>query len=175
MPLINADAVNGNPTLFSNTKGAVLCEENDILMLWDGERSGLVTIGHKGVVGSTFSKLQTIETIDSKFLFYFLNDKFSWIQNNRTGTGVPHVPKDLGKILFVRFPEKKSEQQKIAKVLSTTESVIEKKWVYEGNESYRPFEYGNGTMFDNKTFHCFQIRFPEVQEIFIKKVKSLIQ
>ena len=51
MPLINADAVNGNPTLFSNTKGAVLCEENDILMLWDGERSGLVTIGHKGVVG----------------------------------------------------------------------------------------------------------------------------
>jgi type I restriction enzyme S subunit len=126
LPLINADAVNGNVILFSHTKGAVLCEENDILMLWDGERSGLVTIGHNGVVGSTFSKLQTIDEIDSKFLFYFLQNKFSWIQNNRTGTGVPHVPKDIAKILFVKFPVDKLEQKKIAKILSTTDAVIEK-------------------------------------------------
>ncbi|WP_394991477.1 restriction endonuclease subunit S [Emticicia sp.] len=126
LPLINADAVNGKPILFSHTKGAVLCEENDILMLWDGERSGLVTIGHNGVVGSTFSKLQTIDGIDSKYLFYFLYNKFSWIQNNRTGTGVPHVPKDIAKILFVKYPEDKNEQRKIAKILSSADTVIEK-------------------------------------------------
>jgi len=124
--LINADAINGRATIFSDTKGAVLCEEDDVLMLWDGERSGLVTFGFKGVVGSTFAKLKTIVALDSKYLFYFLNEKFLWIQNNRTGTGVPHVPKDLERILIVKYPKDKTEQRKIATILSTADAVIEK-------------------------------------------------
>lgn len=125
-PLINADAINGRETIFSDTKGAVLCEEDDVLMLWDGERSGLVTFGFKGVVGSTFAKLKTLEALDSKYLFYLLNEKFLWIQNNRTGTGVPHVPKDLERILIVKYPKDKTEQRQIATILSTADAVIEK-------------------------------------------------
>ena len=125
-PLINADAINGRATIFSDTKGAVLCEEDDVLMLWDGERSGLVTFGFKGVVGSTFAKLKTLEALESKYLFYFLNEKFLWIQNNRTGTGVPHVPKDLERILIVKYPKDKTEQRQIATILSTADAVIEK-------------------------------------------------
>lgn len=125
-PLINADAINGRETIYSETKGAVLCNEDDVLMLWDGERSGLVTFGFKGVVGSTFTKLKTLEVLDSKYLFYFLNEKFLWIQNNRTGTGVPHVPKDLERILIVKYPKDKTEQHRIATILFTADSVIEK-------------------------------------------------
>ena len=99
LPLINTDAVNGKPNLFGYSKGAVLCESDDVLMLWDGERSGLVAIGFSGVVGSTFAKLTPCHFIDSKYLFYFLDSKFYWIQGQRTGTGVPHVPKNLDKIL----------------------------------------------------------------------------
>lgn len=124
--LINADAINGRETIFSDTKGAVLCEEDDVLMLWDGERSGLVTFGFKGVVGSTFAKLKTLDALDSKYLFYFLNEKFLWIQNNRTGTGVPHVPKDLERILLIKYPKDKTEQRQIATILSTADAVIEK-------------------------------------------------
>ena len=126
LPLINADAINGRETIYSNPKGAVLCEEDDVLMLWDGERSGLVTFGFKGVVGSTFAKLKTLEELDSKYLFYYLNEKFLWIQNNRTGTGVPHVPKDLERILLVKYPKDKTEQRQIATILSTADAVIEK-------------------------------------------------
>lgn len=126
LPLINTDAVNGKPTLFGNSKGAILCEEDDVLMLWDGERSGLVAIGYSGVVGSTFAKLTPYDFIDSKYLFYFLDSKFYWIQGQRTGTGVPHVPKNLDKILWVKYPENKPEQQQIAKILSTADAVIEK-------------------------------------------------
>jgi len=126
LPLINTDAVNGKPTLFGNSKGAILCEEDDVLMLWDGERSGLVAIGYSGVVGSTFAKLTPYDFIDSKYLFYFLDSKFYWIQGQRTGTGVPHVPKNLDKILWVKYPENKTEQQQIAKILSTADAVIEK-------------------------------------------------
>lgn len=126
LPLINTDAVNGNPSLYGYSKGAVLCEPNDVLMLWDGERSGLVAIGYSGVVGSTFAKLSPNDFIDSKYLFYFLDSKFYWIQGQRTGTGVPHVPKNLDKILWVKYPESKTEQQQIAKILSTADTVIEK-------------------------------------------------
>lgn len=126
LPLINTDAVNGKTKIYSDSIGAVICENIDVLMLWDGERSGLVTIGHSGVVGSTFARLKPFEFIHPKYLYYFLDNKFSWIQNQRTGTGVPHVPKDLDKILWIKFPEDKSEQRQIAEILSTCDSVIEK-------------------------------------------------
>lgn len=126
LPLINTDAVNGKPSLYGYSKGAVLCDRDDVLMLWDGERSGLVAIGYTGVVGSTFAKLSPNDIIDSKYLFYFLDSKFHWIQGQRTGTGVPHVPKNLEKILWVKYPENKTEQQQIAKILSTADAVIEK-------------------------------------------------
>lgn len=126
MPLINAEAVNNSVNAYSDINGAVLCNKDDVLMLWDGERSGLVTIGHFGVVGSTFAKLKATDEIDSKYLFYFLKDKFGWIQNLRTGTGVPHVPKDLNKILKVKYPKSKNEQKRIAEILSVCDGVIEK-------------------------------------------------
>ena len=126
LPLINTDAVNGKSTIYSASKGAILCTDTDVLMLWDGERSGLVTIGHSGVVGSTFAKLKVFDFIDSKYLFYFLDNRFSWIQNQRTGTGVPHVPKNLDKILWIKYPEEISEQRQISHILSTCDAVIEK-------------------------------------------------
>jgi type I restriction enzyme S subunit len=85
----------------------------------------LVPIGHTGVVGSTFTKLKASDLISSKYLFHFLNERFSWIQNNRTGTGVPHVPKDLNRILIIKYPEKKEEQIEIARIIDTVDGVIE--------------------------------------------------
>lgn len=94
-------------------------------MLWDGERSGLV--GHQltGVVASTVSKLTPNQSIESKFLYYLLSLNFEWIQNRRTGTGVPHVPKDLGRILKISYPSL-SIQQKIARILQTVDRAIVK-------------------------------------------------
>lgn len=126
LTLINADVVNGKKSLFGYSKGAVLCDLSDVLMLWDGERSGLVATGLSGVVGSTFAKLSPMEFIDSKYLFYYLDSKFNWIQGQRTGTGIPHVPKNIGKILRVKYPENIFEQHRIAQILSTCDVVIEK-------------------------------------------------
>ena len=67
-----------------------------------------------------------MEFIDSKYLFYYLDSKFNWIQGQRTGTGIPHVPKNIGKILRVKYPENISEQRRITQILSTCDAVIEK-------------------------------------------------
>lgn len=59
-------------------------------------------------------------------------------------------------------------------VLSYPISTIDKKWVYSGNAEYPSFEYGNGTTFDNNTYHNFQIRHSENQNLFIDFVNNFL-
>ena len=59
-------------------------------------------------------------------------------------------------------------------ILSYPEKCLENKWSYSGNHIYPSFEYGNGTFFDNNTFHSFQIRLPEAQSYFINFTKEFL-
>jgi type I restriction enzyme S subunit len=125
-PYLGAGAISGSYDGYAACTGAVLAKPTDILMLWDGERSGLSCTGLSGVVASTVSKLTPSSEIDSDLLSYILKLNFEWIQNRRTGTGVPHVPKDLGRILSIKFPSEPSEQRAIVRVLQTVDQAIEK-------------------------------------------------
>lgn len=126
IPYLGASAISGKIEEYGCASSGVLCSPDSVLMLWDGERSGLVGKARIGVISSTMSRLNANEKIDGTFLYYFLNDKFDWIQSRRTGTGVPHVPKDLSKILIVSYPNNKVEQKKIAHILTTVDNLIEK-------------------------------------------------
>jgi len=127
LPYLGAGQISGaSIETFASVDGGVICNEDDILILWDGERSGLVGYGNSGVVSSTAAKLVVNKKINSEYLYYFLSEKFSWIQNQRTGTGVPHVPKDLAKILSIRYPREDLAQKKIARILRSTDNAIEK-------------------------------------------------
>jgi hypothetical protein len=59
-------------------------------------------------------------------------------------------------------------------ILSYPISCLYPEWKYVGEEEYPSFEYGNGTTFDNKTYHSFQIRLKEKQDIFINYVKKFL-
>jgi type I restriction enzyme, S subunit len=125
-PYLGASVLAGGDILeFADTHGSILASERDVLMLWDGERSGLVATGERGVVSSTVTKLTPNAAIDPLFLYYVLDKQFEWIQARRTGTGVPHVPKDLARILVAEYPKEQQEQQRIAEILSTVDEVIE--------------------------------------------------
>ncbi|TAM06716.1 MAG: restriction endonuclease subunit S [Pusillimonas sp.] len=123
---LGASGIKDGDDGYAATQLAVIAKPTDTLMLWDGERSGLVGFGKQGVVASTVSKLSPNEHIEPKYLFFALSDRFGWIQHRRTGTGVPHVPKDLGRILKLRYPRTPTVQKKIASILTTTDSAIEK-------------------------------------------------
>ncbi|MCK9293877.1 MAG: restriction endonuclease subunit S [Desulfobulbaceae bacterium] len=105
---------------------SVQANKNDVLMLWDGERSGLVGHNLSGVVSSTVSRLSSNGKITSSLLYYYLLLNFEWIQNRRTGTGVPHVPKDLARMLKLKYPVEKNYQNKIVLILETLDQAIEK-------------------------------------------------
>ena len=123
---LGANSLDGSKKVYASTYLAVQANTNDILMLWDGERSGLVGHGLEGVVSSTVSKLSLRNEIESNYLYYFLLNKFEWIQNKRTGTGIPHVPKDLGRILSVYYPIEKNYQQKVSLIIGTMDLTIKK-------------------------------------------------
>jgi len=123
---LGASGINGKDDGFASKAFAVLANKNDILMLWDGERAGLVGFNQEGVVASTVTKLTVNSLIDPCLLYHILNYNFEWIQNRRTGTGVPHVPKYLNRILCVDYPENKFHQRKIAAILTTVDTAIEK-------------------------------------------------
>jgi type I restriction enzyme S subunit len=125
-PYLGASGLEGGDDGFAATRLAVIAKSTDTLMLWDGERSGLVGYGRQGVVASTVSKLSPSDKVDPKYLYYALSERFDWIQHRRTGTGVPHVPKDLGRLLKLRYPKQRTIQQRIATILSGIDTAIEK-------------------------------------------------
>jgi type I restriction enzyme S subunit len=128
-PYLGASGLEGGDDGFAATPLAVIAKNTDTLMLWDGERSGLVGFGRQGVVASTVSKLSPSDKIEPKYLYYALSEQFDWIQHRRTGTGVPHVPKDLGRLLKLRYPERRAVQQRIATIdtaIEKTEALIAK-------------------------------------------------
>ena len=124
-PYLGASAISGLIEEYGDARIGVMASAEDILMLWDGERSGLVGKAQRGVISSTVARLTPKGEVDSSFLYYALNAKFEWIQGRRTGTGVPHVPKDLGRILSVTYPKDKIEQRRIAEILTTLDETIE--------------------------------------------------
>lgn len=123
---LGASALEGNVEGYASTKLAVRANPSDVLMLWDGERSGLVGHNLSGVVSSTASRITPNNEITGPYLYYHLSSRFEWIQGRRTGTGVPHVPKDLSRILKVYYPREHSEQSGIVAVLATIDAAIRK-------------------------------------------------
>ena len=93
----------------------VLCKDDDVLVVWDGSRSGLVGFGAKGAVGSTIAKVDP-SGFDSKYMYYFLQSNYTYLNTNTRGVGIPHVDP----IIFnnLEFPVIPLEQQKriVAKI-----------------------------------------------------------
>lgn len=79
---------------YTDGENAQLCEKSDILIVWDGARSGLVGTDAKGAIGSTLAKINNFG-LNSKYLFHFLRSKFNFINSNPRGVGIPHVDPNL--------------------------------------------------------------------------------
>ena len=75
---------------YADQNSGVIAEANDTLMVWDGARSGLVGNGIAGVIGSTLMRIRP-KSSDRNYLHQFLKCKFSQINSNTKGTGIPHV------------------------------------------------------------------------------------
>lgn len=119
-----ADLEGGASGVYASARNAVISDYGDVLMLWDGERSGLVGYGLSGAVGSTVARIRPRGArIVSKYLYHQLRSRFAEIQSLRTGTGVPHVPRELQSLIWLPVPPRR-EQRRIAEILDAIDETV---------------------------------------------------
>jgi type I restriction enzyme S subunit len=111
VPYINIKAFEtGIPEEYAEPGSYPMCSKDDVLIVWDGARSGLAGSGVSGYIGSTLSKVWSHET-DNKYLFYFLKSQYGYINTNTKGVGIPHV--DPGILNAISIPLAPLDQQKL--------------------------------------------------------------
>lgn len=102
---------------------SVIASTDDVLLLWDGAKAGKSFTLTKGIVGSTFVKLEC-KQVNNIYLHnhFVLNENL--IMSIREGSGIPHVPKDFLQYYTINLPSL-DEQKAIANILSTADREID--------------------------------------------------
>lgn len=86
---------------YADIKSSKLFEEGDVAMVWDGARSGWVSKTNFGAIGSTLVAFNPI-LFNSNYLFYYLLEKYPFLNSNARGVGIPHV--DPTVLWDLKFP-----------------------------------------------------------------------
>ena len=75
---------------YADKESSQIIDELDVVIVWDGARSGWVSKGVYGALGSTIARLRPF-VFSQNYLYYFLDSQFSYVNSNTKGTGIPHV------------------------------------------------------------------------------------
>ena len=105
-----------------------LCEEGDLLMVWDGARAGFTGKAKKGAIGSTLMKINAVEGVEKNYIYYFLVSLYKKLNTNPRGVGIPHVEPTLlwnSGLVIPPLPEQQAIVQKIEELFSELDKSIE--------------------------------------------------
>lgn len=126
IPYINIKAFEkGIFTEYTNGVKCNLCDDADLLMVWDGARCGLIGKAKKGAVGSTLMKILPKENIHKEYLYHFISSKFWTLNTKPKGVGIPHIEPTLlwnFELVVPPLPEQQAIVSKIEELLSDLEN-----------------------------------------------------
>ncbi len=91
----------------------IIVNKDQKVILVDGENSGEVfVVPYRGYMGSTFKIINMTENADEMYIRYFIDQNREKLRNNKIGSAIPHLNKDLFFNLELPFPPL-SEQKRI--------------------------------------------------------------
>lgn len=118
IPYLDIRAIEKNEIRnYADRESSVPAKENDLLIVWDGARSGWVGTLASGAVGSTIMKIVPV-LVDSKYLYHFIRSNFGLLNTATKGTGIPHLNPEVVWNLSIPLPPL-PEQERISATLDT--------------------------------------------------------
>jgi len=116
IPYINIKAFeSGLAEQFAEPGEYPVCDEEDVLIVWDGARSGLIGRGVRGYIGSTLARIMC-KSLSNSFLFYFLQSKYGEINSRTKGVGIPHVDPQVFYQIRVPIPPLSEQSDIVAEI-----------------------------------------------------------
>lgn len=113
-PYLDIEALDrGNITRYTNDESCPKATSEDILVVCDGSRSGLVLNGMNGVIGSTLAVIQTPKWLQ-QFIKLIFSHGFSRWNTSMKGAAIPHLDTKSLIIEATALPPL-AEQQRIVK------------------------------------------------------------
>lgn len=100
---------------YADIPSSRIIKENQLGIVWDGARSGWVTKGKYGAVGSTIAILDPIG-VNENYLLRFLESKFDYLNTNTRGTGIPHVDPKILWDIDIPLPPLPEQNRIVAKL-----------------------------------------------------------
>ena len=100
---------------YTDGNKCLLCDDGDILLVWDGARAGLVGVAYKGAVGSTLVKVE-VPIVEKKFVLYFLKCFSTELNTKPKGTGIPHINPTVFNSLPFFLPPLPEQRRIVAKI-----------------------------------------------------------
>ena len=121
-PYLEVKYLRGNKDKDFVSSGKFITARTKVILV-DGENSGEVfTVPEDGFMGSTFKAL-SIQNVDENYLQFFIQTKKDLYRNNKKGSAIPHLNKDLFFNMPFPLPPTLAEQQRI---VSRIESLFTK-------------------------------------------------
>lgn len=100
---------------YASVEKSLLCEDGDLLIVCDGSRSGLTGYAIRGVVGSTLSKISA-DGLNTKYLRYFIQSKYSLLNTRKKGTGTPHLDVNILRESMIAVPSPLEQERIVARI-----------------------------------------------------------
>ena len=105
----------GIVNFYADSSSAKYFKKGDVVIVWDGSRSGLILNPKEGAIGSTLGALSPIG-YNSQFLYYFLLSHYETINSKARGVGIPHVDPTYLWNLSLPLPPLAEQERIVAKL-----------------------------------------------------------
>ena len=127
LPYLSPDYLRGKtePEQYCEYKdNAILVDNGDVVILWDGSNAGEVLISKRGILASTMTKIEFDKGhLDKKYFGYAFQNLEYILKAKTAGSGIPHADKGIIKRLEFYKPLK-NKQIAIANMLSKVDETI---------------------------------------------------
>ena len=100
---------------YTDGQKCLLCDDGDVLLVWDGARAGLVGTAYKGAVGSTLMKVN-VPYLERKYILFFIQLYSRELNAQPKGTGIPHINPNIFNSLPFFLPPLQEQNRIVTKI-----------------------------------------------------------